>query len=82
MFLFEGINASTPQLPFKEPQSDGDQKALDRGTLGGVGTAAATLNDAQLKGWDTDCCLNYPRLGLSWHCSMSHGPAGIGVFET
>ena len=30
---------STPQLPFKEAQisSNGDHKALDRGTLGGVG---------------------------------------------
>ena len=31
---------STPQLPFKEPQipSTRDDKALDRGTLGGLGT--------------------------------------------
>ena len=32
-------NTSTPQLPFKEPQipSNRDHKALNRGTLGGLG---------------------------------------------
>ena len=43
------MTTSTPQLPFKTPQipSNRDHKALNRATLGGLGTAAGRVGVPQ-----------------------------------